>query len=95
MATARDLNGQDFNVIAVIGDGSIGGGMALEALNNTGSSGTKLIVVLNDNGMSISPTVGAISKLLSKVRFDRHYTKPTRAANAYWVRCRWENRPPG
>jgi 1-deoxy-D-xylulose-5-phosphate synthase len=73
MATARDLNGQDFNVIAVIGDGSIGGGMALEALNNTGSSGTKLIVILNDNGMSISPTVGAISKLLSKVRFDRHY----------------------
>ncbi len=73
MATARDLNGQDYNVIAVIGDGSIGGGMALEALNNTGSSGTKLIVILNDNGMSISPTVGAISKLLSKVRFDRHY----------------------
>ena len=73
MATARDLNGQDFNVIAVIGDGSIGGGMALEALNNTGASGTKLIVILNDNGMSISPTVGAISKLLSKVRFDRHY----------------------
>ena len=75
MATARDLNGQNFNVIAVIGDGSIGGGMALEALNNTGSSGTKLIVILNDNGMSISPTVGAISKLLSKVRFDRHYYK--------------------
>jgi len=73
MATARDLNGQDYNIIAVIGDGSIGGGMALEALNNTGSSGTKLIVILNDNGMSISPTVGAISKLLSKVRFDRHY----------------------
>jgi 1-deoxy-D-xylulose-5-phosphate synthase len=73
MATARDLAGERYNVIAVIGDGAISGGMALEALNNTASSGTKLIVVLNDNGMSISPTVGAIAKLLRKVRFDRHY----------------------
>ena len=73
MATARDLKGENYNVIAVIGDGSISGGMALEALNNTASSGTKLIVVLNDNGMSISPTVGAIAKLLRKVRFDRRY----------------------
>jgi 1-deoxy-D-xylulose-5-phosphate synthase len=73
MASARDLNGDNYNVIAVIGDGSISGGMALEALNNTASSGTKLIVVLNDNGMSISPTVGAIGRLLRKVRFDRRY----------------------
>jgi 1-deoxy-D-xylulose-5-phosphate synthase len=75
MATARDLSGERYNVIAVIGDGAITGGMALEALNNTASSGTKLIVVLNDNGMSISPTVGAIAKLLRKVRFDRRYYK--------------------
>lgn len=73
MATARDLAGEKYNVIAVIGDGAIGGGMALEALNNTASSGTKLIIVLNDNGMSISPTVGAIARLLRKVRFDRRY----------------------
>ena len=73
VASARDLKGEHYNVIAVIGDGSISGGMALEALNNTGSSGTKLIVVLNDNGMSIAPTVGAIAKLLRKVRFDRRY----------------------
>ena len=75
MATARDLSGEHYNVIAVIGDGAISGGMALEALNNTASSGTRLIVVLNDNGMSISPTVGAIAKLLRKVRFDRRYYK--------------------
>jgi 1-deoxy-D-xylulose-5-phosphate synthase len=75
MATARDLSGEHYNVIAVIGDGAISGGMALEALNNIGTSGIRLIVVLNDNGMSISPTVGAIAKLLRKVRFDRRYYK--------------------
>ena len=73
MATARDLSGESYHIISVIGDGSIGGGMALEALNNTGASGTKIIIVLNDNGMSISPTVGAIAKLLRKVRFNRRY----------------------
>ncbi len=73
MATARDLAKSHFNVIAVIGDGAISGGMALEALNSTATSGTRLIVVLNDNGMSISPTVGAIAKMLRKIRFDRRY----------------------
>jgi 1-deoxy-D-xylulose-5-phosphate synthase len=74
MASARDLNGDNYNVVAIIGDGSISSGMALEALNNAGSSGIQqLIVILNDNGMSISPTVGAISRLLRKVRFDRRY----------------------
>ncbi len=74
MASARDLNGENYNVVAVIGDGSISSGMALEAINNAGSSGIqKFIVILNDNGMSISPTVGAIAKLLRKVRFDRRY----------------------
>lgn len=75
MAAARDLNGDDFNVIAVIGDGAITGGMALEALNHAGHLGKRLIVILNDNGMSISPTVGAMSRLLGKVRFDRRYYK--------------------
>ena len=73
MATARDLCGDDYHVIAVIGDGATTGGMALEAFDNVAHLGSKLIVVLNDNGMSIAPTVGALAKLLSKVRFDRRY----------------------
>jgi 1-deoxy-D-xylulose-5-phosphate synthase len=71
MAIARDLAGEDYHVIAVIGDGAITAGMAYEALNQAGHLGNKLIVVLNDNGMSISPTVGAVAKLLSRVRFDK------------------------
>ena len=73
MAIARDLTGDDYQVIAVIGDGAITAGLALEALNQVGHLGSKVIVVLNDNGMSISPTVGALSRLLSKVRFDHRY----------------------
>jgi 1-deoxy-D-xylulose-5-phosphate synthase len=73
MAIARDLTGDDYHVMAVIGDGAITGGMALEALNQVGHLGSRLIVILNDNGMSISPTVGALAKILSKVRFDRRY----------------------
>jgi 1-deoxy-D-xylulose-5-phosphate synthase len=70
MARARDLAGDDYQVIAVIGDGAITAGMAFEALNQAGHLGSRFIVVLNDNGMSISPTVGALAKLLSRVRFD-------------------------
>jgi len=73
MATARDLSGDNYHVVAIIGDGAITGGMALEALNQAGHPGSRLIVILNDNGMSISPTVGAVSKLLNKVRFDSRY----------------------
>ena len=73
MAIARDLAHDNYHVIAIIGDGAITGGMALEALNQAGHLGSKLIVILNDNGMSISPTVGALAKLMSKVRFDRRY----------------------
>jgi len=70
MAIARDLNGEDYNVVAVIGDGAITGGMALEALNQAGITGSRLIVILNDNGMSISPTVGALARLMDRVRMD-------------------------
>lgn len=77
MAAARDLDGEDYHVIAVIGDGAATGGMALEALNNNSALGARFIIVLNDNGMSISPTVGAIAKILRKVRFDRHYFNAT------------------
>jgi len=73
MAVARDLAGDNYQVVAVIGDGAITGGMALEALNQVGHLGSRLILILNDNGMSISPTVGALAKLLSKVRFDHRY----------------------
>jgi 1-deoxy-D-xylulose-5-phosphate synthase len=73
MAIARDLAGDDYHVIAIIGDGAITGGMALEALNQVGHLSSRICVILNDNGMSISPTVGAIAKLLSRVRFDYRY----------------------
>jgi 1-deoxy-D-xylulose-5-phosphate synthase len=70
MATARDLAGEKYNVVAVVGDGAITAGMAYEALNHAGQLGSRLIVILNDNGMSISPTVGALARLMSKVRLD-------------------------
>ena len=67
MAVARDLSGGDNNVIAVIGDGSMSAGMAYEAMNNAGSMDSRLIVVLNDNRMSIAPPVGAMSAYLSRL----------------------------
>ena len=67
MATARDLAGDDFNVIAVIGDGAISAGMAYEAMNNAGAQGRRLIVILNDNEMSIAPPVGAMSNYLARL----------------------------
>jgi 1-deoxy-D-xylulose-5-phosphate synthase len=71
MALARDLKGQNFKVAAVIGDGALTGGMALEAINHAGHlPKTKLLVVLNDNEMSISPNVGAIPRYLNKMRLS-------------------------
>ena len=67
IAKARDLKNENYKVIAVIGDGALTGGMAFEGLNNTGASKTDLIVILNDNRMSISPNVGALSSYLNKV----------------------------
>ncbi|TCN01656.1 1-deoxy-D-xylulose-5-phosphate synthase [Paenibacillus sp. BK033] len=75
MALARDLKGENNRVVAVIGDGALTGGMALEALNHIGDEKRKLIVVLNDNEMSIAPNVGAMHHYLSKIRTDRHYQK--------------------
>ncbi|MGA2286455.1 MAG: 1-deoxy-D-xylulose-5-phosphate synthase N-terminal domain-containing protein, partial [Dehalococcoidia bacterium] len=65
MALARDLAGERHHVVAVIGDGALSGGLALEALNHASHLDTKVIVVLNDNGMAISPSIGAISKFLN------------------------------
>ncbi len=75
MAVARDLRGEDYDVVAVIGDGSMTGGMAFEALNNAGFLHKKMIVVLNDNEMSISKNVGAMSKYLYRLRTDDRYRK--------------------
>ncbi len=75
MARARDLKGEDNQVIAVIGDGALTGGMALEALNDAGCSKTKMIVILNDNEMSIAKNIGGLNMFLSKLRTKKLYTK--------------------
>lgn len=75
MAKARDLKGEAHDIVAIIGDGSITGGMALEALNHTGHLKANLTVVLNDNEMSIAPNVGALSSYLSSLRSDPSYFK--------------------
>lgn len=74
-ALARDLDGSDATIAALIGDASFTGGMALEALNDIGRANTPLLIVLNDNGMSISPNVGGFSTYLAKVRMSDQYTQ--------------------
>lgn len=73
MAAARDLKGDKYHVAAIIGDGSLTGGIAYEALNNVGASHSDVIVILNDNGMSIEPNTGGVSKHLSKLRSSEKY----------------------
>ena len=75
MARARDLKGDNYNVVAVIGDGALTGGMALEALNDVGYRKTDLIIVLNDNQMSISNNVGGLSKHLNNLRLEPGYNR--------------------
>ncbi|MDO7786401.1 1-deoxy-D-xylulose-5-phosphate synthase [Desulforamulus aquiferis] len=75
MALARDLKGDKYSVVAVIGDGSMTGGMAFEALNHAGHLQKDLIVILNDNEMSIAPNVGALSGYLSRLRTDPKYSR--------------------
>ncbi len=75
MAIARDMDGKKHQVVAVIGDGALTGGEAFEALNHAGDLGKKLIVVLNDNAMSIDKNVGAMSEYLSRIRVAPEYTK--------------------
>jgi len=70
MATARDLQGQDYKVVAVVGDGALTCGLSYEGMNNAGHSDRDLILIVNDNGMSISPNVGAISKMLGGIVAD-------------------------
>ncbi len=75
LAEARDLRGEQYNVIAVIGDGSLTAGLALEGLNNAGGKKRKFIVVLNDNEMSISPNVGAMSGALNNIITGSRYNR--------------------
>ena len=74
IAAARDIKGEQYEVIPVIGDGSLTGGLAYEALNNIGSRKSKVIVILNDNGMSISKNIGGVSTHLAKLRTSSGYT---------------------
>jgi 1-deoxy-D-xylulose-5-phosphate synthase len=73
MAVARDLSGGDYNVVAVIGDGAMSAGMAYEAMNNAAATATRLVVILNDNDMSIARPVGAMSAYLSRLISSRSY----------------------
>jgi 1-deoxy-D-xylulose-5-phosphate synthase len=84
MAAARDINGEDFKVAAIIGDGSLGSGLAYEALNNAGATERDFIVVLNDNEMSIAPNVGAMHKYLTSVQRNPIYNR-LRTAIGDWV----------
>jgi len=80
-AKARDLNNEDYEVIAVIGDGSLTGGNALEAINQAGYLDTKITIILNDNRMSISENVGAISKYTHRIQKTETYQKVKRKIN--------------
>jgi 1-deoxy-D-xylulose-5-phosphate synthase len=75
LALGRDILGESHSVVAVIGDGSMGGGLAFEGLNNLGASKTAMTVVLNDNEMSISKNVGALSRYFTRVLTDKRYNK--------------------
>ncbi|MBP5678323.1 MAG: 1-deoxy-D-xylulose-5-phosphate synthase [Bacilli bacterium] len=79
MACARDIHHKNHHVIAVIGDGALTGGMAMEALNHAGTAGTNIIVILNDNEMSISKNIGGMNQLLTKLRIRKNYTKSNKA----------------
>jgi 1-deoxy-D-xylulose-5-phosphate synthase len=78
MARARDLNKEDYEIVAVIGDGALTGGMAFEAINDAGRSNTKLLIILNDNEMSISKNVGGLSRYLSRIRTTKGYLSTKR-----------------
>ena len=92
MAVARDLKGEDHHVIAVIGDGAMSGGLAYEGVNNAGHLRTRLIVILNDNEMSISPNVGAMARYLNRLRADPRYYQAKSGVEKTLVRTGWGRR---
>jgi len=81
LASARDLNNENYKIINIIGDGALTGGEAWEALNNLGQSKKDVIIILNDNGMSISKNVGAFSKYFSKLRAEKFYRESVNKLN--------------
>ena len=88
LARARDLRGGDEHVVAVVGDGALGNGMIYEGINDAGNTGNDLIVVLNDNTMSIAPNVGAVARALTHMRESRRY-----ALLKKWTRSRFTSMP--
>ena len=88
MARARTLQGEDYSVLALIGDGALTGGLAYEGLNNAGASGEPLVVILNDNGMSINPNVGAMPSHLARLR-----SRPGYYHFKKWYRSLFGSRP--
>ncbi len=94
MAVARDLDGRDNNVVAVIGDGAMSAGMAYEAMNNAGVRNERLIVILNDNDMSIAPPVGALSHYLARITSSGAYLQLRESAKQLAKRLpkHWERR---
>lgn len=81
LASARDLNGEDYRIVDIIGDGALTGGEVWEALNNLGQSKKDILIILNDNGMSISKNVGALSKYFSKFRAEKFYRNSVNKLN--------------
>lgn len=73
MAVARDLHGEDYQVVPIIGDGALSGGMAMEALNQIGSEQRNMVIIFNDNNMSISQNVGAMDEAFTKLRTSKSY----------------------
>ena len=88
MAAARDLAGEDYSVIAVAGDGSMTGGMSYEGLNHAGQQNRNFICILNDNGMSISPSVGGLSRYLSGLRTKSSYIKAKKGLKGFLERSK-------
>ena len=86
MARARDLQGGKEHIVAVVGDGAFTGGLCYEALNNLGHDKTRLIVVLNDNQMSIAPNVGALSNYLNYMRTSRAWLELKRKLSAFFLK---------
>ena len=91
-AIARDLNGDKYDVVAMIGDGSIVSGLSMEALNNLGTSSHKVIIVLNDNGMSISKPIGGVSKMFARISTAGGYNRMKVRFRAFMSKTRFGRR---
>lgn len=92
IARARDLEGKKNNVIAIIGDGALTGGLAYEAINDLGHSKTKMLIILNDNEMSIDKNVGGLSKHLSKLRISSGYISAKQTTESFLRKLGWFGR---